>query len=74
MQASTLRQTRPSDRQIHRISTKELYTFKIIQKANAVHFELHTHTSRQKNSLRLEEEHRFEVSETKKTDNVWNKD
>jgi hypothetical protein len=30
----------------YRVSTKELYTFKIIQKTNAAYLELHTYTSR----------------------------
>jgi hypothetical protein len=34
----------------YRVSTKELYTFKMIQKANAAYLELHTYTSRQKNT------------------------
>jgi hypothetical protein len=28
------------------VSTKELYTFKMIQKTNAAYLELHTYTSR----------------------------
>jgi hypothetical protein len=31
---------------LYRVSTKELYTFKIIQKTNAAYLELHTYTSR----------------------------
>jgi hypothetical protein len=34
---------------IYRVSTKELYTFKMLHKTNAVYLELHTYTSRQKN-------------------------
>jgi hypothetical protein len=34
----------------YRVSTKQLYTFKTIQKRNAAYLEIHTHTSRQKNS------------------------
>jgi hypothetical protein len=34
----------------YRVSTKELYIFKMIQKTNAAYLELHTYTSRQKNS------------------------
>jgi hypothetical protein len=32
------------------MSTKELYTFKVIQKTNTAFLELHTYTSRYKNS------------------------
>jgi hypothetical protein len=35
---------------MHRVSTKELYIFKMIQKTNAAYLELHTFTSQQKNS------------------------
>jgi hypothetical protein len=31
---------------LYRVSTKELYTFKMIQKTNAAYLELHTYTSR----------------------------
>jgi hypothetical protein len=34
----------------YRVSTKELCTFKMIQKTNAAHLELHLYTSRWKNS------------------------
>jgi hypothetical protein len=34
----------------YRVNTKELYTFKMIQKLNAAYLELHTYTSRKKNS------------------------
>jgi hypothetical protein len=30
----------------YRVSTKELYTFKMIQRTNAAYLELHTYTSR----------------------------
>jgi hypothetical protein len=30
---------------IYRVKTKELYTFKMIQKANSAYLELHTYTS-----------------------------
>jgi hypothetical protein len=30
---------------LHRVSTKELYTFKMIQKTNAAYLEIHTYTS-----------------------------
>jgi hypothetical protein len=33
---------------MYRVNTKELYTFKMIQKTNAAYLELHTYTSGQK--------------------------
>jgi hypothetical protein len=33
------------------VSTKELYAFKMIQKTNAAHLELHAHASREKNKV-----------------------
>jgi hypothetical protein len=38
---------------MHRVDTKEIYTFKMIQKTNAAYLELHTYTSRQKNSQKF---------------------
>jgi hypothetical protein len=35
---------------LYRVNTKDLYTFKMIQKTNAAYIELHTYTSRLKNS------------------------
>jgi hypothetical protein len=34
----------------YRVKTKELYTFKMIQKTNSAYLDLHTYTSRYKNS------------------------
>jgi hypothetical protein len=31
---------------VYRVSTKELYTLKMMHKTNAVHLELYTHTNR----------------------------
>jgi hypothetical protein len=36
--------------ELYRVSTKELYTFKIMQKTNAMFLKLHTYTSRYKNT------------------------
>jgi hypothetical protein len=38
------------DKTLYSVSTKELYTFEMIQKTNAAYLELHTYTSRQKNT------------------------
>jgi hypothetical protein len=35
----------PTFEMLYRVNTKELYTFKMVQKTNAAYLELHTYTS-----------------------------